>query len=207
MMKRLYDWVLALAGRPDAVRWLALVAFLESSVFPVPPHLMLMPMCLAQPRRAFHFAIIATLFSVLGALLGYAIGYFFYNLVGEKIIATLGYAQSFPTAACNLRKFGVAIILAKGATPIPFKLLTLSAGFIHMALLPFVGASILSRGFQFFLVGGLFWKFGASIKPFIEKYLPWLLIAFFVAVVGGFIVLHTLAPHHTTPCTEAISNR
>lgn len=206
-MKRLYDWVLALAGRPDALRLLAIIAFLESSIFPVPPHLMLMPMCLAQPQRAFRFAFVATFFSVLGALLGYLIGYSFYDLVGEKIIATLGYAQSFPNAACNLRKFGVAIILAKGATPIPFKLLTLSAGFIHMPLLPFIGASIVSRGFQFFLVGGLFWKFGAPIKPFIEKYLPLCLIAFFVAVVGGFVALHYLAPHHTALCSEAAASR
>lgn len=188
MLKRLYEWTMEKSLHPHAERWLFMISFIESSFFPIPPHPLLGLMCLANPARALRYGLICTLASVLGGLFGYAIGYFLYESVGQALLSVLGLSESFPAAACYLREYGAEIILVKGATPIPFKLLTLTAGFIHMDLFTFLWASILSRGFQFMLVGVLFWKFGAPIKVFIEKYLGILSIAFVVLVVGGFIL-------------------
>lgn len=193
MLKRLYDWMMDKAGQPQAERWLFLFSFIESSFFPIPPHPLLGLMCLARPDRALRYGFVCTLASVLGGLFGYAIGYFAYEAVGISLLKALGLWESFPAAACYLREFGAEIILIKGATPIPFKLLTLTAGFIQMNLFTFIWASILSRAFQFMLVGFLFWKFGRPIKAFIDKYLAWVTAAFLVAVVGGFIAFSMLA--------------
>lgn len=195
MMKKVYAWALDVAGRPNALGWLFVISFLESSIFPIPPHTMLAPMCMARPNKSFHFAFVCTLGSVLGAILGYAVGYFLYNSVGTLFLKLTGMTESFPIAACNLRHYGIGIIIAKGLTPIPFKLITITAGFIHMGFLPFIGACIVSRSFQFFLVAGLFWKFGETIKPFIDKYLPWVVGGVAVALIGGFVALHYLMPH------------
>lgn len=187
MLRRLYDWMMDKAAHRHATRWLFLFAFAEASFFPIPPHPLLGLMCLARPEKALRYGIITTFASVLGGLCGYALGYFAYDTIGEPLLRTLGLWDSFPAAACYLREYGAEIILIKGATPIPFKLLTLTAGFIHMNLVSFIFASIASRAFQFMLVGFLFWKFGAPIKAFIEKYLALLSAAFAIAVVGGFI--------------------
>lgn len=197
MLRRLYDWMLEKASHQHAERWLFLFAFVESSFFPIPPHPLLGLMCLAQPKRALRYGIITTIASVLGAYLGYAIGYFAYDAWGTQILSALGLLDKFPAAACYLREFGAEIILVKGATPIPYKLITITAGFIHMDLFTFTWASILSRGFQFVLVGFLFWKFGAPIKAFIEKYLGILSVAFVVLVVGGFIAASMLSGGHS----------
>ncbi len=188
MLRRLYDWTMAKAADPRAEWWLAAFSFMESSFFPIPPHPLLGLMCLAEPKKAMRFALITTISSVLGGLLGYAIGFFVFEALGAQILDVLGLTQSFPKAACYLREYGVEIILIKGATPIPFKLLTITAGFIAMPLIPFILASIASRGFQFLVVGGLFRLFGAPIKAFIDKYLPLVTAAFLVLVVGGFIM-------------------
>ena len=188
MLRRLYDWTMAKAAHPRAVWWLAAFAFMEASFFPVPPHPLLGLMCLAAPQRALRYAIVATLASVAGGLLGYAIGYFLYESVGAGLLNALGLADSFPHAACTLRTYGAEIILIKGATPIPFKLITLTAGFIHMNLFTFLWASLVSRGILFIGVGALFRIFGAPIKAFIDKYLTLVTIGFVVAVVGGFFL-------------------
>ncbi len=188
MLKRLYDWTMEKSLHPHAERWLFLISFVESSFFPIPPHPLLGLMCLANPKKAIRYGVICTVASVLGGLLGYAIGYFLYASVGGALLSALGLSESFPAAACYLREYGAEIILVKGATPIPFKLLTITAGFIHMNLFTFIWASMLSRSFQFMLVGVLFWKFGAPIKIFIEKYLGWLSAAFLILLIGGFIM-------------------
>ena len=144
MLNRLYQWTLAKAAHRHAERWLFAVSFMESSFFPIPPHPLLGLMCLARPERAIRFGLICTIASVLGGLFGYAIGYFVYDLVGAVLISALGMAQSFPKAACYLREYDVEVILLGGTTPIPFKLLTIAAGFIQMSLVPFIlGRSIL----------------------------------------------------------------
>jgi membrane protein YqaA with SNARE-associated domain len=195
MLRRLYDWTMDLAAKPHAGRWLFFIAFLESSFFPVPPHAMLAPMCLARPERALRYAAICTLASVLGGLVGYWIGYALYESVGQAMLSALGLAKNFPVAQCYLREYGAEIILIKGATPIPFKLITITAGFVHFNLFTFIWATILSRAFQFFLVAGLFWKFGAPIKGFIEKYLGWVVAGFALLVVGGFLIASALTGH------------
>ena len=193
MLRRLYDWTMAKAAHPHAEWWLALFAFVEASFFPIPPHPLLGLMCLAEPKKAIRFALIATFASVAGGLLGYAIGHLLFDTIGTQLLALLGLTESFPKAACYLREYGAEIIMIKGATPIPFKLLTITAGFIAMPLVPFILASIASRGFQFLLVGVLFRLFGAPIKKFIDKYLALVSAAFVVLVVGGFVAAAMLS--------------
>jgi membrane protein YqaA with SNARE-associated domain len=195
MLRRLYDWTLGLSARRSAEYWLAGVSFVESSFFPIPPHPLLGLMCLAKPDKALRYGVICTIASVMGGLLGYAIGYFLYETVGQGLLSALGLETKFPTAACYLREYGSQIILVKGATPIPFKLITITAGFIHMSLFTFLWASLVSRSFQFMLVGFLFWKFGAPIKAFIEKYLGLVTAGFFILVVGGFLAAALLTDH------------
>jgi membrane protein YqaA with SNARE-associated domain len=187
MLRRLYDWTMAKAAHPHAEWWLALFCFVEASFFPIPPHPVLGVMCLAQPRRALRYAIVATLASVAGGLLGYAIGYLVYDTLGTQLLALLGLTESFPAAACYLREYGAEIIMIKGATPIPFKLLTITAGFIAMPLVTFVAASLVSRAISFMIVGVLFRVFGAPIKAFIDRYLGLATAGFTVLVVGGFL--------------------
>lgn len=187
MLRRLYDWTMAKAAHPHAEWWLAFFAFVESSFFPIPPHPLLGLMCLAEPNKALRFGIICTVASVLGGLFGYAIGYFLYEAVGQALLALLGLSQSFPVAACYLREYDVEVIIIAGTTPVPFKLLTITAGFIEMALLPFILASIAGRGLIFMTVGILFRLFGRPIKAFIDKYLGLLTGLFVVLVIGGFI--------------------
>jgi len=189
MLRRLYEWTMAKAGHPHAEWWLALFAFVEASFFPIPPHPVLGVMCLAEPKKAVRFAAIATGASVLGGLLGYAIGWGLYDTIGKQLIDALGMSESFPVAACYLREYGAAIIMVKGATPIPFKLLTITAGFIHMNLAPFILASIVSRSISFMIVGVLFRLFGRPIKAFIDKYLGLATLGFVILVVGGFLMV------------------
>lgn len=192
MLRRLYDWTLAKAAHRQAGWWLAAFSFIEASFFPIPPHPLLGLMCLAEPKKAIRFAIIATLASVAGGLLGYSIGYFVYESVGAQLLQLLGLAESFPTAACYLRDVGFWIFVAKGATPIPFKLLTITAGFIAMPIGTFLLASLVSRSISFIIVGVLFRLFGAPIKTFIDKYLGLVVAGFVVIVIGGFMAVTLL---------------
>ncbi len=192
MLRKLYDWTLAKAAHPKAEWWLAGFAFVEASFFPIPPHPLLGLMCLAEPKRAIRFALIATVASVMGGLLGYAIGWGLYDTVGKELLHLLGMTRSFPVAACYLREYGAEIIMIKGATPIPFKLLTITAGFIHMQLVPFILASLVSRSISFMAVGVLFRLFGAPIKRFIDKYLGLVTAGFVVLLVGGFVAITLL---------------
>ena len=206
MLTKLYNWMMDKAGHPHAERWLFLFSFMESSFFPIPPHPLLGLMCLARPDKALRFGVICTVSSVLGGLFGYAIGYFAYETVGIALLKALGLWDSFPAAACYLREYGAEIILIKGATPIPFKLLTLTAGFIHMNLFDFLWSSMVSRSVQFIAVGFLFWKFGRPIKAFIDKYLGLVTAAFAVAVVGGFIAIALLSDHGGNGANDACSS-
>jgi membrane protein YqaA with SNARE-associated domain len=186
MLRSLYNWTMAKATHPLAEVWLALFSAMEASFFPVPPHPLLGLMCLAEPKKAVRYSAVATAGSVVGGLFGYAIGYFLFASVGKDLLALLHLAESFPKAACYLREYGVEIIVIKGATPIPFKLLTITAGFIAMPIIPFLLASIVSRSISFMIVGGLFRLFGAPIKRAIDKYLGLVTIGFVLFVIGGF---------------------
>jgi membrane protein YqaA with SNARE-associated domain len=188
----LYDWTMEKAAHPHAQGWLAFFCFVESSFFPIPPHPLLGLMCLAEPRRAVRFALIATAASVLGALFGYAIGYFLYEAVGQWMIGALGLTESFPVAACYIREQGGAAVFLAAGTPIPFKLMTITAGFIEMDLLTFTGAAIAGRALIFMAVGVLFRVFGAPIKRVIDRYLGTVTTVFVVLVVAGFIAITQL---------------
>ena len=207
MLRRLYDWTLAKAAHRHAGAWLGLFAFVEASFFPIPPHPLLGLMCLAEPRRAVRFAAIATLGSVAGGLLGYAIGHFLFASVGHQLLDLLHLSKSFPYAACQLRANAFYLIVGKGVTPIPFKLVTITAGFVGVPLTTFLLASLISRSISFMIVGVLFRLFGAPIKAFIDKYLIWVTLAFVVAVIGGFLAVSLLTGHHgavADACAAAI---
>lgn len=186
MLRRLYDWTMAKAAHPHAEWWLAAFAFMESSFFPIPPHPLLGLMCLAEPSKAIRFALITTVASVVGGLFGYAIGHFLYESVGAAIIAALGLGESFPKAACYLNAYDWQAILLGGMTPIPYKLLTITAGFAGMAFVPFILASIAGRGLIFMAVGILFRIFGAPIKAIIDQHFGKVTMLFGVLLVGGF---------------------
>lgn len=189
MLRSLYNWTMDKAAHRHAVWWLAFFCFIEASFFPIPPHPLLGLMCLAEPKKALRFSIVATLASVAGGLFGYLIGYGLYDAVGRQLIAALGLTESFPVAACHLRAYDWQAIVIAGATPVPFKLLTITAGFISMNLLTFILASLAGRAMIFVTVGVLFQLFGRPIKGFIDRYLGLVTTAFVLLVVGGIAVL------------------
>ena len=191
-LRGLYDWTMEKSAHPHAVWWLALISFIESSFFPIPPHPLLGLMCLAEPKKALRFAIVATAASVAGGLFGYAIGFFLYDTIGTWLIGSLGLSEAFPKAACYLHEYDWEVIVLAGATPVPFKLLTITAGFIEMALVPFLLASIVGRSMIFMTVGVLFRLFGAPIKRFIDEYLGTVTAVFVALVIGGFLALSLL---------------
>lgn len=192
-LRALYNWTMDKAAHPYAVWWLAFFSFIESSFFPIPPHPLLGLMCLAEPNRAIRFAAVATISSVLGGIFGYGIGFFLYEAVGAWIIGLLGLTESFPVAACYIREQGAMAVFFAAGTPVPFKLMTITAGFIEMNLLTFTLAAVAGRALIFMVVGVLFQVFGAPIKRIIDKYLGWLTTLFVVLVVGGFIAFTQLA--------------
>ena len=192
MLRRLYDWVIRLAGHPRAIPILGVVSFLESSFFPIPPDVMLIPMVLANRDKAFRIALVCTVCSVLGGLLGYAIGYYFFETIGEWVVRTYGLQSGLATFRAGFAEYGIWIILIKGLTPIPYKLVTIASGAAHFDLFTFVWASIVTRGVRFFVVAALLWKFGEPIRAFIEKRLTLVTWLFLIALVGGFVVLHYL---------------
>jgi len=203
MLRRLYDWTMDKASGRFAEFWLALFAFVEASFFPIPPHPVLGVMCLANPQKAIRYAIITTLASVAGGLLGYAIGHYAFALLGEQLLDALHLKASFPYAACKLRgEAGFIAIIAKGATPIPFKLITITAGFIGMPIGKFVLASVISRSISFLIVGILFRLFGAPIKAWIDKYLALAVAGFVALVVAGFVAAAMLGGHKSAVADE-----
>ena len=191
-MKKLYDWMMRQAAGPKAPHALAVVSFAESSFFPIPPDVMLIPMILADRAKAWWYASLATISSVIGGLAGYAIGYFLFQAIGEKILAFYGHAGSLDQVFAWFKDWGVWILLAKGWTPFPYKVLTILAGAAQMSLVPFVVASIIARAMRFFLVAGLLFYFGDPIREFIEKRLTLLTTLFVIALVGGFVAIKYL---------------
>jgi membrane protein YqaA with SNARE-associated domain len=187
MIRRLYDWVIRLAAHRRALPALGVISFLESSVFPIPPDVMLIPMVLANRKKAFTIAAVCTVSSVLGGLLGYAIGYYFFETIGEWVVRTYHMEAGLEAFRAGFDKWGIWIILIKGLTPIPYKLVTIASGAAHFDLFTFVWASIVTRGARFFLVAALLWKFGEPIRAFVEERLTLLTWLFLIALIGGFV--------------------
>jgi membrane protein YqaA with SNARE-associated domain len=188
MLKRLYDRVIALSGSPHALLVLAALSFAESSFFPVPPDVVLVPMVLADRSKARLYALVCTVASVLGGLLGYAIGALLYDTLGAWLISAYGYGDSFEAFRDAYAKWGAWIILIKGMTPIPYKIVTIASGFAGYNLLSFVVLSIITRGLRFFLEAELLRIYGEPIRDFIEERLTLVTTGFVAAVIGGFLI-------------------
>jgi membrane protein YqaA with SNARE-associated domain len=188
-MRKLYDWMMRTASSKGAPWALGIVSFVESSFFPIPPDVMLIPMVLSDRQKAWWYATIATVTSVFGGLLGYAIGYFAYEAIGLPILAFYGKEHALDSFIQFVHEYGVPAIIIKGATPIPFKVVTIAAGVAHMDLLAFVGASIVARAMRFYLVAGLLYFFGQPIREFIERRLTLVTTVFVAVLVGGFVAI------------------
>ena len=184
--KRLYRWTLSLAEKPSAPWALGIIAFAESSFFPLPPDIILIPMSLARPRRAWLYALICTIGSVLGALLGYAIGALLYNTIGQWLIHLYGYGAKMADLRAFLGKWGWAFILVKGLTPIPFKLVTIFSGLVGYNLPLFVLLCAITRGARFFILAVLMNTFGEPIKRLLERYFGAFVIILVLTILVGF---------------------
>ena len=186
MFKRLYQWTLSLAESPRATWALAAIAFAESSFFPIPPDVVLVPMALAKPPRALFYAGVCTIASVLGGMLGYAIGALLYDTVGQWVISIYHLQDKAADLQAQFDRIGWAVILVKGLTPIPFKLVTIVCGLAKYNFPLFVGLSIITRGARFFIIAGILNRFGEPIRYALERYFAIFLGIILVAVVGGF---------------------
>lgn len=192
MLRRLYDWTLDKARHRHARWWLAGVSFVESSVFPVPPDVMLMPMILAERARAFEYALICTIASVLGGLAGYAIGFYLWEALGDLLIALYGYEDKFAVFQERFTDYGVWLVLIFGLTFFPFKVITIASGVAAMDPFVFTLAAFLSRAPRFFLEAALLWRYGPPIRRFIEKRLALLTTAFVLLGAAGFAAIRWL---------------
>lgn len=192
MIKRLYDWTLALAQHPHALWALAIVSFVESSFFPIPPDIIMIPMIIARPNRAFVIAGIALVASVLGGLFGYAIGAFAFDTIGEPILAAMGKGDAMAEFATRFNDMGFWAILTAGVTPFPYKVITIMSGWTGMPMGTFLITSILARGLRFFIVAALLWKFGAPIRDFIERRLGLMFTAAVILLIAGFAAVKFL---------------
>ncbi|MFG1477795.1 YqaA family protein [Xanthobacter sp. V4C-4] len=187
MLRKLYDWVIAYSAKPSAPWALAFVSFAESSVFPIPPDVLLVPMTLARPDRAWRYALIATIASVLGGLVGYAIGALLYESVGKFLIDLYGYGNKVDAFRAAYAHYGHWVILLKGLTPIPYKLVTITSGFAEYSLGWFIVLSIITRGARFFLLAALLHYFGPMAREFIEKRLGLVTLGLLAVVVLGLL--------------------
>jgi len=188
----LYDWTMAQATRPYALWTLALVSFVESSIFPIPPDVLLIPMVLAARHRAWLIAGVCTVASVLGGFLGYAIGALLFETLGQPILELYGYLDKFADFQARYNEWGAWIVFGAGLTPFPYKVITIASGVTLLDPVTFGIASVLARGLRFFAVAALLWWFGEPIRLFIERNLGWLTVLFFVFLFGGFLVLRLL---------------
>lgn len=180
------------ADHPRALWVLAFVSFIESSVFPIPPDVLMIPMILAAPRRAWLIAGVALIFSVLGGLLGYLIGTIAFETIGQPILAALGKTDAMQAFNTRFNDFGFWAVLTAGITPFPFKVITIMSGVSGLPLSTFIVTSFVARGLRFFLVAALLWKFGIPVRAFIERRLGWMFLLFLVILFGGFFIVSAL---------------
>lgn len=192
MWRRLYDWTLSLASRPYALPALAAISFAESSIFPIPPDLLLVPMVLARPDRALRIAVVCTVASVLGGLAGYALGALLFETVGRPIIELYGYMDRFAIFQERYADWGAWIVAIGGLTPVPYKVITIASGAVSLDPVVFVVASVLSRGARFGVEAALLWRFGPSIRRFVEARLGLLMTLSLALLIGGFAIVRYL---------------
>jgi membrane protein YqaA with SNARE-associated domain len=193
MLRSLYDWTMRLAGHRHAAWALGAVALVESSIFPIPPDVLLIPMVLADRQRAWFYAGLCTVTSVLGGLIGYFIGLMLFEAVGRPLIEFYGYAAKFHEFAAQYNEWGAWIVFFAGVTPFPYKVITIASGVTQLDLVVFTIASVLARGLRFFAVAGLLYAFGPPIRSFIERRLGLVATAFTALLLGGFLLVRFLA--------------
>lgn len=189
MIRATYDWMMDRAASDRAPQALFAVSFIESSVFPIPPDVMLIPMCIADRARAWYFALLCTVASVLGGIAGYLIGYLAFDLLGRPLLDLYGYADKFEQFAGQYNEYGAWIVFFAGLTPFPYKVITIASGATSLNIVVFMLASIAARGLRFFAVAGLLYYFGQPIRSFIERRFGLLTFVFFALLVGGFVAL------------------
>lgn len=192
MLRSLYNWTLEKAEHPKALWILAALSFTESSFFPIPPDVLLIPMVLAAPTRAWRIAFVCSVASVLGGIFGYFIGYVMFDAVGQAIVDFYHMQEKFLWFQAKYNEWGAWIVSIAGFSPVPYKVVTIASGMTEMSLTTFIIASALSRSARFFLVAALLWKFGVPIRNFIEKRLGLLTLLFFAMLLGGFLALKYL---------------
>ena len=189
ILRRLYDWVLSWAHKKYSSAALFVLAFSESSFFPVPPDVLQIALSVSKPKKSFFYALIASIGSVLGGILGYFIGLFLFDTIGSLIINSLGYQAQFNSVGDLYKSYAFLAILVSAFTPIPYKVFTIAAGFWQVGLLPLIAASIIGRSARFFLVATLIHFFGPKIKEFIDKYFNLLTMIFIILLIGGFLIV------------------
>jgi len=187
MLRRFYDWCLAAAHKPYAPWLMGAISFAESSIFPIPPDTMLIPMSLARPKKAWFYATLCTLTSVAGGVLGYAIGAYLYDSVGQWLIGLYGYGDKVEAFREAYARWGTLIILLKGVTPIPYKIVTITSGFAGYNLVLFIVFSFIARGMRFYLAAFLLNRFGARVRAAIEERLTFWVTIGAVLLVGGIV--------------------
>ncbi len=192
MFKKLYDWVLSWAETPYGSWALFVLAFSESSFFPIPPDVLLIALAVGKPEKSLKFALICSIGSVLGGVLGYLIGWQFMAMLGEKIVAFYGLTEKVAYIGSLYHQYDAWAVGIAGFTPIPYKVFTITAGAFKINFFIFLVASAVSRSLRFFLVGGLIYKFGPQIQTFIDKYFNILAVVFTILLVGGFILIKML---------------
>lgn len=192
MLRPLYEWTMRLAEHPRALWVLAIISFVESSIFPIPPDVLMIPLILAAPHRAWLIALVATVSSVLGGIAGYAIGALAFEQLGQPILEALGKGEAAEAFNTRFNDFSFWAVLGAGITPFPYKVITIMSGWTGMPLATFIVTSIIARGLRFFIVAALLWKFGAPVRDFIERRLGLVFTAFFALLIGGFLVLRYL---------------
>jgi len=192
MIRRLYDWTIALAGHRHALWALAAIAFVESSVFPIPPDVLMIPMILARPARAFVIAAVATAASVAGGMLGYYIGLGLMESVGRPLLEFYGKVEDFDMLAARFNEWGGWAVLVAGVTPFPYKVITIFSGATGLGLPLFVAVSLLARSLRFVLIAALLWRFGVPVRGFIERRLGLVFAVFVVGLIGGFYFVRYL---------------
>ena len=192
MLRRLYDWMIELAAHPRAVWALAVVSFAESSFFPIPPDVMLIPMVLARRTRAWFYASVCTLSSVLGGIAGYAIGFLLFDLIGRPLLDFYGYSEAFAKFAAQYNDYGAWIVFFFGVTPFPYKVITIASGATQLNFWVFMLASVAARGLRFYAVSGLLFWFGPPIRSFIERRFGLVTTLFLVSLIAGFIAIKFL---------------
>jgi|TARA_B100002003_G_C14152823_1_gene554624 membrane protein YqaA with SNARE-associated domain len=192
MLHRLYDWTLGLAAHKHAILALALISLVESSVFPIPPDILLIPMVLAARDRAWIIAGVCMVASVIGGVFGYGIGFFLFEQIGKPVLEFYRYSSKFAEFQETYNEWGAWAVFFAGVTPFPYKVITILSGVTGLSLPVFIVASILARGLRFFIVAALLWKFGEPIKAFIERRLGLLFVLFCILLIGGFVVVKYL---------------